>query len=221
MLTKWITFFKAHETLLILALFLGTGIYGYDKYLNYADRRATASDNAARTAAAQKQAVTAAQVQAYAALIAQISAQNAAIMKAISARDAATKQQQATDATIPLPALAERWATLGGFNTTLLTPTATGITATDAAARATVQVLEQVPTLQADLRDETALYTNQTNLLASCNATVGDQKTEIAKNDAACVADKKKLTADARKSKLKWFFTGLAIGFAGGRVHTW
>src|SRR5271157_4460667 len=138
MLEKYLTWFKAHEKLLIVAVLALLGYYGYGRWLDYSDKHATAQERISQAAALQQQQVVAQQTAQFNLLVATIAAQNAALTKAIAARDAATKQQQKNDQTASLPDVARRIATLANFDPAwIAVAPGGGVALTEPAARQT------------------------------------------------------------------------------------
>src|SRR5271157_2993938 len=138
MIDTWLKFLKGHEKLLIVAVLAVLGWYSYGKYVDYADKHATAQERISQAAALQQQQVVAQQTAQFNLLVATISAQNAALTKAIAARDAATKQRQQNDQTAPRPDVARRIATLANFDPAwIAVAPGGGVALTEPAARQT------------------------------------------------------------------------------------
>jgi uncharacterized membrane-anchored protein YhcB (DUF1043 family) len=225
--TSWL---KLHERLIIAVLLIGAGIFGFQKY---ADIRATDASAKVQTAQAQlvaQQAAVAqqsAQVQQttaqYQSLVAQLSQQNAQLSTSIAQRNQALTVQQTTDKVMPLPQLATRWAADADFDaSTLQTNGATLIVPQEVVAD-TVEKMDSIPVLQANLNDVQSELTNTKTELTSANTLIGQQKQDIAgiqqqnidqvKADNAEIANVK---AQARKSRMKWFGVGYVAGFISG-----
>jgi hypothetical protein len=222
------TFLLDHERLIIVVILAGLLWWGYGKY---ADIRA---DEANKQLQAQK-LVTDAQVQANAQLAQQVAADKAAqqalsdTVEAMNAQltaanvalaTALTKQQK-TDATLPLPDLANRWAQLApGVNFSGAATSGGNVTVTPSNALATVQQLEKVPVLTQELANETSQKANDDQLLASANKSIFDLNAQVAgvtKLDAdhqqQCTDQIKVIKAEAAKSKRRWFLIGWVTGF--------
>ena len=229
--TSW---FKVHETLLIVLMALLVGTFVVYKYFDLA---ATIENHKAQQAQAvlvaqtQKDAATLAQAKealtSYQVTIAQTLAANAALSTAMATRDKTVIIQQTADAKLPPTQLATRWQ--GLIADSGVTPNTTGYSLTDSAGIATIEQLEQVPVLQLDLKDETTKATNLQSDVDKANILVADGKNlvgglqtqikEQTKADAATLTAEK---ADSRKGKMKWFGIGFASGFvAGVTVHIW
>ena len=87
---KWLTFFKGHERFLTIVVLALVVWYAYGKYIDYADKHATAAEQVAfAKAASDKQAADQAQ-QTTQLLIAQVQSLQAAVTQAMSQRAAAT-----------------------------------------------------------------------------------------------------------------------------------
>lgn len=217
---------QKHERIVIVSLVLAAGSWFGNHWI---DARAD-HDNAAAAAAAQqlndqkaKDAQLAAQVTQlntqYQGIVAQLSAQNAALASAMQNRTVVLQQQQATDRTLPLPDLGNRWTALAGLAPGDLTASPTGITVTDTGARQTVETLEQVPVLTANLKDETTIADNRqteltkaNTLISGLNNQVDGLHTTISDEEKSCKAQVTAVKAEARKDKKNWFLRGLAIG---------
>jgi multidrug efflux pump subunit AcrA (membrane-fusion protein) len=159
----------------------------------------------------------------YQALITTLSQENAQLATAMQNRTVVLQQQQATDRTLPMPDLGNRWASLAQLSPGDLTATNSGIMVTPEAARATVVQLEQVPVLQQNLKDETAVADNRQTELSSADDLIGGLNQQvtglnltITDKDKACKTEITSVKATARKGKLSWFLKGLAVG--GGIV---
>lgn len=167
----------------------------------------------------QLAATSAADKAQYQAIIDTVTRQNAALANAISSRTTALKAQQEVEKTLPLPQIAERWKNLSNLQDSEITQTATGLEVTDTAARKTVMDLEQVPVLQANLRDQQAIsdglkkeVDKADTLVVSLESQVTGLNSQIEKQDVNCKAQISAVKAEARKSKRNWFLRGVAIG---------
>lgn len=220
-------YLKVHQAL-IIAVLAGLLIWFLAGKVESA---IAAHDNA--TLAAQ-QVVTAAQVKANQALAAQVAEQaaqyktladtvekqNAALEQAnVSLATALTKQQK-TDTTLTLPDLATRWNTLIPATVGGLSVNNGQLAITDTAAHATVNELERVPVLQGELTNSQSekinvdkLLTASTAQVDTLNSSVKGLSLQITDNDKVCKDQLSVVTADARKSKRKWFYAGFITGF--------
>jgi hypothetical protein len=129
------------------------------------------------------------------------------------------QQQQATDKTLPMPDLGNRWASLIAAQPGDLTATTAGITVDPAAAIGTVVALEQIPTLTADLNDARTQYTNSQTEVTQADEVISDQTKQIEGLNTELqdtkIADAKALIAEKakeRKGKLKSFMYGVGVG---------
>lgn len=222
---SWI---QRHERILIVALVLGAGSWLGNHYLDNAAAAAKLKADATQQVLAQqveKNAQLAQQSQAaaaqYQATLSAIAQQNAQLAAAMSNRTIVLQQQQAVDKTLPLPELGQRWSGLLGLAVGSLSANTGGITATPDAARATVAELEQVPVLQANLKDTQKQVQNGQEELSKANVLIGDQQAQVAglnieikDQTKACDARVSSVKADAAKSKRNWFLRGAAVGGA-------
>lgn len=225
---KDLTWLQKHERLIALFLLLVASVWIGNKLIDRSadkDRVQAAlalqqleQQKTANAQQAQQNAATTAQYQA---MVETLTRQNAALASAISARNTALAQQQQANQTMPLPDLANRWKTLIGAKDGDLTATPAGIAADDAAARTTVNQLEQVPVLTQNLVDETKVADNKQAELDKANTLIGGLNTQVSglnaqvkDQDVACKAEIASVKADARKSKRNWFLRGMAVGGA-------
>lgn len=224
------TFLKLHERLILIVLGLLVAGFLIWKFLDHsaavADKKSLQAD-----AVLQQQTVInnnlAAQVKSQGdvltQLVVQVSQENAALLQAIQVRSTATVVQQKVDKTLPLPELAIRWENLASLQTTDITATASGLLVSDAGSRMTVQALENLPTLTQNLADTQNIVANKDSQISSMTefqGTLQDQvkglNLQITDADKACKLQVSAVRADARKSKMKWFLTGIGIGIGGG-----
>jgi hypothetical protein len=220
-----LSWLQKHEKIVIVLLVVLLGVWGFQKY---ADQRAVAAETKAAVAesvkaaadrAAAQNAVTVQQVtQQYQTIIQTQTAQIQALMQQQAARDAAAIAQQKTDATLPSKALAQRMAAQANIAPVDITVLGDDIRLTRPGALAVVQTMEQIPVLQANLKDETAVAKSTQTELDQANSVIGVQKTQITdlnnKNVAdskACQAEIAVVKAKARKDALKWFARGGAV----------
>jgi DNA primase len=228
-------YLKAHERLIIVVLFFGLLGWGIQKWDNHAaaaaDTRATIADAHAATTdktAAQSLAILQQALAEKNATNQMLAQQNAALAAAITSRQSAVVVQQKTDSSLAPSALATHIAALSGVVPAEVVFDGVNIDLSKNAALAVAQSLEVVPELQANLQDETTIAKNTQTELDGANSLVVTQGTAItalnsarAADAAACDADKKKITADARKQNMKWFRRGIFVGFFGGLyAHT-
>ena len=225
-----LTWLQKHERLVLaaiagLALWFGIGkidtlIANHDN-ANLAQAKVVAQSQAEKTEAIAAQ--VAQQAQEYKALADKVNAQNAALEQAnVNLANALIKQQH-TDAGLPPSELANRWAVL--VPQAKPTVTATGIAVDTPSAIATVQALEQVPVLQKQIVNKDTELGNAQNLLTSSNGQVttlntevGSLRVQITDNAKVCDARVKVVTDAAKKSKRRWLYAGMVIGFIGRQL---
>jgi hypothetical protein len=218
-----------HERIVCLALVLAFGYFGVSKYY---DHEATVK-SAQATAAAQiavadhtnslALASQAQQIaQQYAVLVQTLSAQNASLNAAMAQRAVTQKAQVVTDSNLPMAGVADRWAVLIP-TVQPSTPITGGISLTETQAHDTLNYMEQVPLLQANLADETKIagdYLQEVQKSDLLNADLNAQVTGLQKENtdlvAKDVADVKACKAEGRKNSIKWFKRGFIAGFLGG-----
>ena len=83
--------------------------------------------------------------------------------------------------------------------------------------------LDQLPTVQADLSDTKKQLISETTIADNLQQNVNEQqslidsmKKESDAADKSCKASITLVKAQARKSKIKWFFIGVVVGIIGG-----
>jgi|SRR5882757_3858849 len=223
-------FLKLHERLILIVLGLLVAGFLVWKFLDHsaavADKKSLQAD-----AVLQQQTVInnnlAAQVKSQGdtltQLVVQVSQENAALLQAIQVRSTATVVQQKVDKNLPLPELATRWENLASLQPTDITATTSGLVVSDAGSRMTVQALENLPTLTQNLADTQAIVQNKDSQISSMTEFQGTLQTQvkglnlqITDADKACKLQVSAVKSDARKSKMKWFLTGIGIGIGGG-----
>lgn len=184
----------------------------------------------AKAQSARNDAAEAQVAQQYQAMITALTAQNASLAAAAAARGTALAQEQNKNKTLPLPELAKKWQTLENLQDSDLTASAAGITVSPTGAVTTVNALESVPVLTADLKDETQVAQNLQTELDKAIQLSAAQSAQVASLGAQIVAENKVLAdtkdadakelasvkASARKSKVRWFKIGFITGLVSG-----
>lgn len=223
-----VSWVKTYERIILVTLVLAAGAWGWSTWVNSdaSAKRAQAAvlsqqvaDLKTQNAAIALQAAQSAAV--YQATVEALTQQNASLAAAVTQRNAILGEQQTHNTAAPLPELAQRWAELAKIAPETLAATPTGISVSDTSARMTVNLLEEVPVLRADLADtETIAVNRQTELdkadglITSLNAEVTGLKTLGTAEGKKCAADIAVVKADARKSKRNWFIKGVTVGAA-------
>lgn len=221
------TYVKAHERLLLaliggVALWFAIGkvdtlVANHDN-ANLKQAQVVASQQADKNQALAAQAAL--QAAQYQALAAKVDAENAVLVEANATLSAALVKQQKTDATLPPTELVARLNTLVPQADATVTPT--GVALPEAGAVATVQQLEQVPVLTTQLQAAEEVAQNDNQLLIAGKAQndtlyeeISGLNFQIVDNAKVCTAQIATIRAEARKSKRRWFLTGLILGFLG------
>ena len=219
------TYVKAHERLVlagIAAVLLWFAVGHVESIIAAHDNANLTQAKVVAQSQADKTAALAAQVEQqsaqYQALATKLDAQNAAVVAANTQLATALAQRQKTDASLPPTELANRWAVL--VPQAKPTVTATGLAVDTPGAVATVQQLEQVPVLSAQLGNErTQLESTQKLLGLSQNETttlsseVSSLRVQIKDNQTVCNQQIAVVKAEARRSKRRWFIIGFVSGF--------
>ena len=224
---KWI---ESHERLLLVAVagvVLWFGIGRVDSLIarhdnaNLQQAQVVAQAQADKTAAIAEQ--VAQQSAQYQALADKVQVQNAALVQANTELATALAKQQRTDASLPPTELVNRWSTLVPQAKPVVTPS--GVALDTPSAVATVQALEAVPVLtaqvsntQKELDNAQSLVTAEGQQVATLNTEVGSLRTQLGDNQAVCQAQIAVVRAEARKSKRRWFYAGVVVGFVGRQI---
>ena len=217
-LSSYVTFIRAHEKLFIIALsgFLIFHFYGaaLNAWIHHDDTLAKIAATQIKTDTTQ----TVALQTEVTVLQAQVAATNAALIASIKVRNTQTQQQQQVDKTLPLPALASRWETIAQLQPTDINSTTVPgqLVVSDAGSRATVQLLEEVPTLQANLKAEQTEIDNDLQIIAKQDDLIAQLNKDLIDEKASHVADVKLEQAKGKRSFWRGFKTGFVIGFVGG-----
>lgn len=226
MIDTYIKLVKAHEKLLLVGFALVVFLLLGNKYLKYSASRATGKAEATQqvAAGAAQNSVDMAKLvesdqQKYQQLVASLSAQNQSLIVAIKTQNAQAASHQQADKVEPLPLVAQRWITLLNLQATDIQSVNGSLTVSEPGARTTVEQLELVPSLQADLKDAQTISQDKTQQIDGLNTVVsglheqvGALNVQITDDSKACKAQVAEVTAKARHSKLQWFERGLAIG---------
>jgi len=228
--TAALSWLQRHERLIIVALVLLAGGWGYSRYADSsaakAEARATVAEQtlaAQKAQDAQNQAQIVQLTQQYQQLTQVLATQNASLAASIASRRQAQAVQVTRDAHLAPSALATRLESMGNAPVGSVTVTPTGLALTEQAAVTVTETLEAVPVLQADLKDTQAVLQTSEATVAKANDLIAEQAKQItglnlaAKDaDAVCKAQIAAVKAEARKGKIKAFKWGVLVGFVGG-----
>jgi hypothetical protein len=226
-----LTWLQKHERLIIIFLALLFCGWGFNKYINSEAKKADAQAQVALQQLADQKAKDAADATQVAQMTAQyqqlvvmVTQENAQLALAIQQRNAALQKQQTADQNMTPPQLATRWEGLVGAPAGAITaPASGGLAVPEEVALNTVEQLEQVPVLQLNLTNETAIADADQQEITKANALngalttqVGDLQKTIADDSTACKVQIASVKADANKSKARWFKFGFVTGFVVG-----
>jgi len=223
-----VNFLKTNERLIIVVLVLVVGGYSYSKWLNHdaaaKEAQATAAQLAKQAAEAKEQQLeqlVQAQSQQYAQLAATLTVQNKNLIDTIITRNNSATEQQKSDAVLQPSDLANRWEAILNLKPGDVQSQASGFQVSPPAALSTVQQLELVGPLSADLNDGKKVLENKdaqiaslADLNTSLNKDVAACRTEVKASEDACKKQVDALKASARKGKFWWFLRGLGAGAA-------
>ena len=229
MLSSYITFFKAHERLIVIVLALGFGTHLYSKYL---DNQATKKDaqlvvltqtlDQAKAQAATAALQTDSAAAAYQKALDTVQAENLALLAANARSQAVLNKQQTADrTTLALPEVVTRWSQLVPLKPNDLAQTAAGTVVSESGVRQTVATLESVPVLTSQLADETKIAANDTSLLAQQTTVTTALQTQVGALNVELADSAKQCTAQVAVEKVKTkkaFMHGLKLGALGGFI---
>jgi len=219
------SFLKEHENLIIIIILALTFWVGLGKYnqgrLDH-DKIVADQDKAALVAQVQKD-------QATSTLIAQQAAEMKALNDKVTAVNAQLEQtnvalataliaQQKKDSTMTPTELTQRWNTLLPLAYAKVTPD--GVTLPEGGAVATVEQLEKVPVLTAQLdaahqeiQNDQQLVTESAKQVTTLNVEVVGLQVESKDAAKVCSDQISLVKAQAAKSKRRWFIIGWISGF--------
>jgi hypothetical protein len=226
MFETYLKWWQAHERAVLIVAVLAFGIYGWNKWLTKsahdADVAASVDKQAAilaKQAADQQAALLQQQIAQFNAQEAQREQEMTTLMAAVASRDAAAASKITTVEAPKTPSQA-----VSDLSTVYTLPVPVATTATGASVpTADLQLFTatkiQGDTCEADLTDtktelaaSQASVTQATQVIADFQKTTADLNSEIKSTAVANAAEVKQLKADARKSKLHWFLTGVLVG---------
>ena len=232
---KWITFFKAHERLLLVLSVLVLAGYGFNKWVdvsaNNAKAQAAVSEQARvaqDTTVKQLQAQMISQAQQFAQSQAEMKAEVLSLVSAIAQRDARAAQQiQAVTAPkTPTQAVADLMTAYPKLPDAPVVTDGGATVSTADVQQFTVAKIEG-DTAKADLDDtKTELTKTETtlsqavSLLGTKDTVIAGLQSDVTKHDKACEDSKTELKREARQSKWHIFWWGFAAGFGSRSVIT-
>jgi hypothetical protein len=138
----------------------------------------------------------------------------------IAQRNIAAQQQQKVDASLSATDAANRLSDQTGAKSGEVTAVGDTVSISLPVTRTVVQLLDSVPTLQANLNDtqnqlaaETSIAGNLESQVDAQKSLVAAQQIQLADQNKACTAQVAAVKAKARKNGLKWFAIGFVSGF--------
>lgn len=220
-----IPFLKEHERLILGLAALGVILLCFNWWMNNAAAKASAKNvlaqqqlQAQKDMNAHLEQDSAQKDKQYEELLTAVTKQIQGLQTAMTSRDTQLTKAEQTDKTLPLSDLGSHWEGLIGVTNGISSGSA-GLLVDDQASRATVAELEQVPVLEANLKDDGTIIgkredeiSSLTSAYGSCRQEVSGLSDQITKADAACKAQVADVKAQARKSKRNWFIGGLITG---------
>ena len=224
---KWI---EAHERLLLVAVagvVLYFGVSRVDTLIVHHDAALLSQAQVVAKTQQDKNEAIAAQVArdkaSFDDLNAQVQARDAQLVQLQAQLVTTLAQRQKTDATLPPTELVQRLNTL--VPTAQATVTPTGIALPETGAVATVQALEELPVLRTQNEYERTQIANTEKLVTAegvqvttLNAQVDGLKLQLTDDAKVCKAEVATVKATARRSKRKWFYAGMVVGFIGRQL---
>ena len=225
MLDNYIKWFKSHERILAVLIITGVVIFLGNKYLDKSYDSAVARSQAAQqTLAAQKEVnaqlaqQNALAQQQYQNLVGQLNAQNQRLTAEMLTLSQTLAARQKTDQALPAPELALRHQALLGVSTGVAS-TENGFLVSPPVEIQTVQSLESLPVITAQLSDETQIASDKDKQITSLGGVVNGLNSQVAGLNSqlidagrACQAE----IAVAKKSRWKYFKAGSVVGYIAG-----
>jgi hypothetical protein len=158
-------------------------------------------------------------------MVQQFQAQNVQLAQSIATRNIQVAQQVKTDATLSAQDAAQRLSQQTKAAPGEVNASGSNVILDLPSTRAVIAQLDLLPAVQANATDtqkeldnETALFTKSQDENTQQAVVIADLKKQNVEQVAACAVEIKTVKAQARKSKIKWFFIGLVTGFVGSRV---
>jgi len=216
MLDKYITFVKAHETILIIGLagFLlfraGQGIE--NMWIRHDDHLAQQAATQVTTDTTSNKALADEIAQAKAKQDAEFAKINQSIVQA----EADLKKQQAADSVATQQQILDRWKLLLPLKPGAVQSNGSTDTITTEAATQTVQALEKIPVLELQVSDLNAKLLIDDGIIGKQDDLITGLNTQIVDEKASHVAD---VNLEKAKAKRSWF-RGFKIGVIVGAVGT-
>ena len=225
---KDITWLKTHLILLVIVIGLVIGsVYGIDSIIAKHDAANSAKDNVILQQQTAQTNLLAAKLQqdetVSAQQTAQLLAMNAQLTSYITQRDKALVPVLQKDTTLSAVDAAQKIAVQTKAQPGEVVAQGDTVQMDLSVSRTVVANQDQLPVVQADLADaktevrqgETVIEGLQT-VVSDGRNTIDSMKQQAADADRACKAEVSTVKAQARKSKIKWFFIGLVTGIVGG-----
>jgi len=230
-ITETKTWIQKHERLIIIVIAVSALIYigrhWLDKHYDLASQEVVST---ASTLLNQKDVNKQLQAQfddlkqTTQQIITQVTAQNTQLAAQAQAAYQQAAKQQALDAQLSNQQLADRIAQL--TNQKNVQSNDQGVQLNHDQSVGVTQQLEDVPSLQAQLKSEQLINTNNTKQIAgltdevnSCNQLNTGLKAENADQKKSYEAQLKKAKISGIFSRLKWFGAGFISGFIAGHIY--
>jgi hypothetical protein len=213
----WVTFFKAHEKILIVIIAALTLIHFGDKAYDAYGKHLTAQQIQTNTQIAQVEKNNA----DIAAKLTELKASVDAQAKISDVKIAAAKQQvvvaQKVDANLPLPELSKHWQELLVLPAGSITPQPNGTVAvTTDAAHTTVSELEKIGPLTDELMATQEKLEGCTQVRSQQDAQIVGLNSDLALQKTGRVEDAKVAKVKERKALIRGLKLGAIAGFVGG-----
>jgi len=230
-ITRDINYLKHHLLLLVAAAVLIFGaVYGVESLMagraaeNDAKWQTILNTQIAQTQLLQQKLAT--DEANWAAVNAQLLATNQKLSGMIDARDKQLQDQLKKNATLTAVEAAQRLEQQTQAKPGEITVSGNTVTLDLPITQQVVSTYDKLVVLQTDLADTKTQLKNETAVTVNLQQNIDRQKEVITGLETvnkdqfkACDAQVKNLKAQARKSKTKWFFVGVAVGYLG-RVLT-
>lgn len=222
--TKELSWLQKHERIVIVALILAAGTFGWNRWIDHAavaaDARAAAAAQVVAIQDAASKALAAQSAQQMVLLNQQIDADKqemASLVASIASRDA-DSGRRVIDVTGPkTPSQAVSDLSTAYILPIPVVPTADGADVPTVDLQQFTVAKITGDTAKQDLKDTQTELSSAQGVLATCVTTVDDlrkqtlqDQVDLKAHDTQAAADVKAVKADARKKERNWFFKGMA-----------
>lgn len=222
LLTNYLTWFKAHERLLVIAVGALLLMHFYDKGLDawqqHDQRIAAATTTQVTTDTTANKDLTAQLAQ----MKTDAETRNAQLDAEIRQKITGLAKQQAADAQSTQAQILARWQALLPMKPGAVQPNGGNDILTSDAANQTVQALEKIPVLETQVADLDAKILIDDQIIGKQDDLITGLNTQLVDEKKSHVADVNLEKIKSKKSFIKGLKIGIIIGAVGTEViHVW